>query len=535
MADLKESGKRFAVATNKEHRRQFEKILPEGTVYLEDPKPNLRRFFNDASLRGLDVAVVDEEGIGGVDPAASGLFAYAQDARDGRGDVLIVVFSRENVKPKNTYRAFERYYGAGIYNVASNLDKRTVSQIIADAIESPATQASVEARKPKAGLFARMRKEPDSQVFEPEADKDVRARARAFAEGVESERELARKALEDSGKLPRLPIPADGYHDDTEAGIDTAQIPSTEPAVSVLEPVAPVVEAPLDPAQDDSGPGDVLQAEYIERADEPQADPGAGIVPADLAAAMERMRAQLSADFEQRERAMREEYESLIASAVRGGRAQRTVAVCSLADAMTAEAAQEIATMSHNYFGKLKVRSVEHDAGKLEALEAYGFHGPGDKGLLAADVLVHDFGTDVAAAAASGADAVFLVLQPTPWTVEDQRAAYESAKGSLEGLNLVVCVPAKGPRMGNVAQAILGDGFSPVFGPNPNHYALKAVVNPDFGPAVAEVLRPAALEVDPGFKEKPGYSGRQPQGGQGKVVESNVDEEKGKGASNGAV
>ena len=118
--------------------------------------------------------------------------------------------------------------------------------------------------------------------------------------------------------------------------------------------------------------------------------------------------------------------------------------------AMTAEAALEAASFAEAACPGCKAAVFERDGAKLASLEPFGAKAPDPVEQLFPDVAVHDFGTDLDAATAMGADALLIVLAPMPWEAQEQRQSLEAHAGALEGLAGKVshCLPVRGRRAG---------------------------------------------------------------------------------------
>lgn len=524
---LRDSNKRFAVVTSegqRGHRKYYQGVLPESTEYLCDSNPDLRKFLQHQLLVGVDVVILDADGMPYPEVNEPDAFAFVQDAKDAGKEVLVIYFSDKVVKEKKMAREFERWYRAGIYDVVPRNDKRgNIEEIIEQIVASPADREDVLPEQPKKKRLFGKKSMPveDKTVFG--GGDEVVEHARILSDEP-SDTARIKMALQNSGKLPKVEAGEEPrYQVDTEKtgqGIGRA----TETAA----PAEAEGRTENQEARSEHTPqpqSAVSEVKVIDREPQPQEQ---AILPANVAAVMERMRAEIARDYERREEELRKSYEEKLATAMRMGRRQRAVAVASLVEAMTAEAAQELALMSKNYIPKGKVMMVERDEEKLQSLEAYGFVSPDDQDVLYADVAITDYGADLEAAMAAHADLTYLVLAPTPWTASAQQREWKSLEEQTKhsGDALIVCMPARGPRMQAVVDSIVGSGRKAVYGPDANHYAGKAVVNRDFGASLNPMLKTLALEMDPDFKEPQGnVSNQKPQSKRGRSPQNDAKQQ----------
>ena len=125
---LKDCGKKFAVVTSKEHRDGgFEGSMPQGTLWLVDPNPDVAAFLKEASLRAVDVAIVDEDGTPFPDYSMSDLKGFARDnAQLGGGMQLIVIASPDRAEGDPDLADLA---ALGVRDVIDPADRRTIEDV----------------------------------------------------------------------------------------------------------------------------------------------------------------------------------------------------------------------------------------------------------------------------------------------------------------------------------------------------------------------------------------------------------------------
>ena len=185
------------------------------------------------------------------------------------------------------------------------------------------------------------------------------------------------------------------------------------------------------------------------------------LAKAQLAEEFDRKAREMAEMYERKAREMAEMYERKLAAAMRGGRPQRSFAVCSLTpEAPTASASVEAAMWVRERLPELQAAVVEHDGAKLESLAPYGAVAPGNAALYP-DVVVHDLGCDLAAARGMALDGavVLLVISPEPWLRDLQARAWAASAEThalLEDGGLVPVVAGAGNAAAAIAEAVLG-------------------------------------------------------------------------------
>ena len=516
---LKDCGKKFAVVTSKEHRDGgFERSMPQGTLWLVDPNPDVAAFLKEASLRAVDVAIVDEDGTPFPDYSMSDLKGFARDnAQLGGGMQLIVIASPDRAEGDPDLADLA---ALGVRDVIDPADRRTIEEIILDAMANPKGPDAPGYREgaPRRGFLSRL--------LGGRKAKKPRESAGAPSMGVPAEKPLPPISDEPSEAAVARELVADQLAREKEAAGDdggdpiAAAMRAAAPAASPRpirrdEPAAPAPEPPIPPAPsqaDDpiaaaiaaaarTSPLSPMRpaalsahdaADPFEGADDPEPEPArlpressmpkegpeashgpdAGDGPmarvadrteeaARPAVDPESIRADLAAEFERRMREMASAYERKLALAMRGGREQRVFAVCSIVpEAPTTLAAVEAAIWAADRLPGMRAAVVEHDSRKLPSLAPYGAIAPGDDAFYP-DVAVHDLGCDLAAAremALSGAG-VMLVLAAEPWLREAQSQAWAASAEAHELLEdglLAPVMPGAGDAAADIAEEILG-------------------------------------------------------------------------------
>lgn len=516
---LRKSKKKFAVVTSAEHFKHYEPLMPEGTRYLVEDNPDIRRFLQDGIPLGTDVAVVDEAGFcaQGDSQNRADLVAFLQDLADAGASMQIVVVASEKREKGDPWIA--ELYSRGIYDVIDPMRSYDLDATIERAVRHPAAAEDVEggyradepggmaailaARKAKkerkrAAKAARGAAAPEDG---PKSISEQMGASSGESEGPRplldgpSETQLARERLHDSGKLPRIAEAEAGVYE----VVDEEPAPAAEPRPGGQAPQEAPLPEPEDPrSQDGSGgagpegagammaPG---QAALLE------------LVREEVAREQEQREERMRREYEQREERMRREYEQRIGEAMRSGRRQRVVAVAGAApSAMTAETALEAAAYAAEACPGCRAAMFEHVGDRLPALEAAGAEAAGPREAYP-DVAVHDLGPDLAALAALDADISLVVIDPAPWAAERQAAAIAEAGVAFCG-GTYACVPARGPLARPIARAAGAGDAAPLSVPNPNHFAYERPRPADgleeaLGPMMAELASEMGAEAQP--------------------------------------
>lgn len=556
--DIKNCGRKLAVITSRRHHDGgFEAVVPADTLWSVDPdrNPDARLFLLDAMRRNADVAVIDEDGSAHPDVLYPDLVAFKQDLRDARAEMqIIVIASEERFEPGDPFLA--QLIGCGVYDIISEKDPRTLDRALGDLMASPTTaqQAAelVGSARPK-GFFGlrKPRKKQKRGAKEPAApaaptisssmEPAQAAQGRKPLTSAPSETAKVLQKLQDSGEIPAArpepapaaeppaqapsPVPEQPARSAPPAPAARAQGPAAEEAPAVREPQP--IEAAAGPrperAREDRTRPEPPAAEQAPAAPEPQAapapdpsphaataeparrapaprpaDPRGSIMTPDQVKLMETVRAAVAKEYEAREAALRREYDLKLGSAMRQGRRQRCVAVCSLVPAMTAEAAMEAVAYCKRALPGSTVAFVEHDGARLDVLKPYGAIEPGS-GDAMPDIVVRDFGLDWRAAAEAEADARLLVLAPEPWEAGAQKEAFAAGAGA----GMIACLPADGPMAERIALAITGDRDALAL-PDPNHFAAGPAAAPEaYGTALGEMVSLLASEMGAAARPAP--------------------------------
>lgn len=524
--DIKNCGRKLAVITSRRHHDGgFEAVVPADTLWSVDPdrNPDARLFLLDAMRRNADVAVVDEDGSAHPDVLYPDLVAFKQDLRDAGAEMqIIVIASEERFKPGDPFLA--QLIGCGVYDIISEKDSRTLDRALGDLMASPTTaqQAAelVGSARPKGffGLRKPRKKQkrgakeaaaPAEPTIASSMEPAQAAQGRKPLTSAPSETAKVLQKLQDTGEIPAArPEPAAEPPAPAPQSAPTAapaQAPSAaqeptapKPACAGPQPEPPAPGPAAEPSRtephEDPAPAraeprpapapdsrtHAAPAEPAERGSAPRPpEPRGSIMTPDQVQLMETVRAAVAKEYEAREAALRREYDLKLGAAMRQGRRQRCVAVCSLVPAMTAEAAMEAVAFCKRALPGAAVAFVEHDGARLGVLEPYGAIEPGS-GDAMPDIVVRDFGLDWRAAAEAEADARLLVLAPEPWEEGAQKEAFAAGAGA----GMAACLPAGGPMAERIALAITGDRAVLAL-PDPNHFAA--------GPAAAPAAYEAAL------------------------------------------
>lgn len=556
--DIKNCGRKLAVITSRRHHDGgFEAVVPADTLWSIDPdrNPDARLFLLDAMRRNADVAVIDEDGSAHPDVLYPDLVAFKQDLRDARAEMqIIVIASEERFEPGDPFLA--QLIGCGVYDIISEKDPRTLDRALGDLMASPTTaqQAAelVGSARPK-GFFGlrkprkkqkRGAKEAPAQAAPTIASSMEPAQAaqgRKPLTSAPSETAKVLQKLQDSGEIPvarpePVPAPAPAAEPAAQSATTAPAAPSQAPSAA-QEPAAPR-PACAEPQPEPPAPGPADSPSRPEPHDEPaparaepQAAPGPGprahaapaepaervpaprppeprrsIMTPDQVQLMETVRAAVAKEYEAREAALRREYDLKLGAAMRQGRRQRCVAVCSLVPAMTAEAAMEAVAFCKRALPRATVAFVEHDEARLEILEPYGAIEPGS-GDAMPDIVVRDFGLDWRAAAEVEADARLLVLAPEPWEAGAQKEAFSAGAGA----GMTACLPAGGPMAERISFAITGDRAVLAL-PDPNHFAAGPAAAPAaYGAALGEMVSLLASEMGAAARPVPAGPERAPE------------------------
>ena len=247
---LKDCGKKFAVVTSKEHRDGgFEGSMPQGTLWLVDPNPDVAAFLKEASLRAVDVAIVDEDGTPFPDYSMSDLKGFARDnAQLGGGMQLIVIASPDRAEGDPDLADLA---ALGVRDVIDPADRRTIEEIILDAMANPKGPDAPGYREgaPRRGFLSRLLGERKA--------KKPRDPAGAPSMGVPAEKPLPPISDEPSEAAVARELVADQLAREKEAAGDDGSDPiaaamrAAAPAASPRpmrrdEPAAPT-PAPLIP------------------------------------------------------------------------------------------------------------------------------------------------------------------------------------------------------------------------------------------------------------------------------------------------
>ena len=550
--DIKNCGRKLAVITSRRHHDGgFEAVVPADTLWSVDPdrNPDARLFLLDAMRRNADVAVIDEDGSAHPDVLYPDLVAFKQDLRDAKAEMqIIVIASEERFEPGDPFLA--QLIGCGVYDIISEKDPRTLDRALGDLMASPTTaQQAAElagSARPK-GFFGlrKPRKKQKRGAKEPAApaaptisssmEPAQAAQGRKPLTSAPSETAKVLQKLQGSGEIPAArpepapaaeppaqapsPVPEQPARSAPPAPAARAQSPAAEEASAVREPQPaeaaagprpeqaredrtrpepPATPEPQAAPAPDPSPH-AATAEPPRRAHAPRpADPRGSIMTPDQVKLMETVRAAVAKEYEAREAALRREYDLKLGSAMRQGRRQRCVAVCSLVPAMTAEAAMEAVAYCKRALPGSTVAFVEHDGARLDVLKPYGAIEPGS-GDAMPDIVVRDFGLDWRAAAEAEADARLLVLAPEPWEAGAQKEAFAAGAGA----GMTACLPADGPMAERIALAITGDRDALAL-PDPNHFAAGPAAAPEaYGTALGEMVSLLASEMGAAARPAP--------------------------------
>ncbi len=355
---LRKSKKKFAVVTSAEHFKHYEPLMPEGTRYLVEDNPDIRRFLQDGIPLGTDVAVVDEAGFcaQGDSQNRADLVAFLQDLADAGASMQIVVVASEKREKGDPWIA--ELYSRGIYDVIDPMRSYDLDATIERAVRHPAAAEDVEGgyRADEPGgmaaiLAARKAKKERKRaakaarggVAEEDRPKSISEQMGASSGESEgprplldgpSETQLARERLHDSGKLPRIAEAEAGVYE----VVDEEPAPAAEPRPGGRAPQEAPLPEPEAPQGQDGPAGEGPEGAGAMMA------PGQAalleLVREEVAREQEQREERMRREYEQREERMRREYEQRIGEAMRSGRRQRVVAVAGAApSAMTAEPA----------------------------------------------------------------------------------------------------------------------------------------------------------------------------------------------------
>ncbi len=527
--DIKNCGRKLAVITSRRHHDGgFEAVVPADTLWSVDPdrNPDARLFLLDAMRRNADVAVVDEDGSAHPDVLYPDLVAFKQDLRDAKAEMqIIVIASEERFEPGDPFLA--QLIGCGVYDIISEKDPRTLDRALGDLMASPTTaQQAAElagSARPK-GFFGlrKPRKKQKRGAKEPAApaaptisssmEPAQAAQGRKPLTSAPSETAKVLQKLQGSGEIPAArpePEPAAEPPAPAQAPSAAQEPTAPKPACAGPQPEPPAPGPAAEPSRtephEDPAPSraeprpapapdprtHAAPAEPAERVPSPlPPEPRRSIMTPDQVQLMETVRAAVAKEYEAREAALRREYDLKLGAAMRQGRRQRCVAVCSLVPAMTAEAAMEAVAFCKRALPGATVAFVEHDGARLDVLKPYGAIEPGS-GDAMPDIVVRDFGLDWRAAAEAEADARLLVLAPEPWEEGAQKEAFAAGAGA----GMAACLPAGGPMAERIALAITGDRAVLAL-PDPNHFAAGPAAAPAaYGAALGEMVSLLASEM----------------------------------------